>query len=162
MNSSIPAPAESLRVSGSFHWDDACVRRASTPPPPRVLPLQDLQRLRALLRTDFAIRHTLEANALEQELDRASSVSTAEVTPDLVTMNSRVICESREGDQVELTLVYPWDHDPSTGRISVLTPLGLSLLGCHVGAVVTGSPLTQPLTVTSIDYQPEEAGDVYR
>ncbi|MBI2395726.1 MAG: GreA/GreB family elongation factor [Deltaproteobacteria bacterium] len=162
MNSSLPVAPEDPRNSAPFHWDDACLRRASSPAPPRVLPQQDVQRLRALLRTHFATRHPAGAAALAHELDRAAVISTAEVPPDLVTMNSRVVCESRHGEQVQLTLVYPWDHDPSVGQVSVLTPLGVALLGCHVGAVVGGSPLMQPSSVTGILYQPEEAGDLYR
>jgi len=129
-----------------------------------VLPSQDVQRLRALLRTRFAELHRDEASALAHELDRATVISTAEVRPDSVTMNSRVLCESRDGVESELTLVYPWDHDPSSGRTSVLTPLGLSLVGRQVGAVVGGTDgaALEPLSVTRMLYQPEAAGDLYR
>jgi regulator of nucleoside diphosphate kinase len=142
-------------------------RRATSSTAPRVLPMQDVQRLRAVLRTHFAELHRDEAAALARELERATIVSTAEVLPDLVTMNSRVVCESGEGVQHEITLVYPWDHDPSTGRVSVLTPLGFSLVGSRVGAVVAGAggptrSAREPLSVTQLLYQPEEAGDLYR
>lgn len=162
MNSSLPVPPDDPRATALLHWDDACLRRASVPAPPRVLPMQDVQRLRAVLRTSFAVRSPRDAAALARELDRAGVVTAAEVQPDLVTMNSRVVCESCDGARIELTLVYPWDHDPSTGRTSVLTPLGLALLGCHVGAVVGGRDGVQPMSVTCMLYQPEEAGDVYR
>jgi len=39
-------------------------------------------------------------------------------------------------DQLEFTLVCPRDADPASRRVSILTPLGLSFLGCAVGAVV--------------------------
>jgi regulator of nucleoside diphosphate kinase len=40
------------------------------------------------------------------------------------------------GDQLEFTLVCPRHADPASRRVSILTPLGPSFLGCAVGAVV--------------------------
>ena len=65
----------------------------------------------------------------------------------------------------ELTLVYPDQADLSAGRISIMAPVGMALLGLRVGQTIEwpgpqGKPLT--LKVTELDYQPEAAGELHR
>jgi len=56
---------------------------------------------------------------------------------DRVAMNSRVTYEELpRGARRSVTLVYPIDADAGEGRISVLSPIGLSLLGRAPGSVV--------------------------
>ena len=81
---------------------------------------------------------------------------------DVVTMNSRI--EIREGDEAQtraLVLSYPAEADPQAGRISVLSPVGASLLGLRCGETAswrTPQGELRSATVTAILYQPEAAG----
>ncbi|MDM0018323.1 GreA/GreB family elongation factor [Variovorax saccharolyticus] len=54
---------------------------------------------------------------------------------DIASLNWTVVLELADGKEVrELTLVSPRDADISRRRVSVLTPLGLNLLGRSVGS----------------------------
>src|SRR5688572_8144847 len=93
---------------------------------------QDMQRLRQLLvapnRTTARDQEHLET--LWQELDRAIVVSTADAPQDVITMRTRVsVRDLGSGQHGEYTLVYPWEADVASNRISVLAPLGTALLG---------------------------------
>ena len=64
-----------------------------------------------------------------------------------------------------LTLCYPGDAEPAAGLISVLSPVGSSLLGLRAGD--TARWLTPPgegcaAQIAAIQYQPEAAGDYTR
>ena len=61
-----------------------------------------------------------------------------------------------------MTLVYPPDADAAQGMISVLSPIGTSLLGLSVGDVARWQGLDgKPgaLEVRAIEFQPEASGD---
>lgn len=135
--------------------------------PRRVLTAIDARRLRAMLETRAAGRSPMGA-ALEREIARAEIVAALTVPPDVITMNSRVLCVAPRGSR-ELQLVYPWDASSELGRISVLSELGLALLGNRIGARVRASSrlgargFDVPATwgLSQLLYQPEEAGDLY-
>lgn len=123
----------------------------------------DAERLHHLIRnasgTDERDRPYLAA--LKAELDRATVTSPDQLSPDVVTMNSRV--RLRDGRRTWImTLVFPEDADPEEGRISVLAPLGAAILGCRVGQRVEfrvpGGDL-RSCDILSVLYQPEAAGD---
>ena len=61
-----------------------------------------------------------------------------------------------------MTLCYPADTDPARGFISVLAPLGASLLGLREGDVAGWtSPLGEErqTRIVEILFQPEASGD---
>lgn len=100
---------------------------------------------------------------LEALLDAAEVVRSREVASNIVTMYSQVTIEdARSGRRSKLTLCYPRDADPAAGFISVLSPVGLGLIGLHVGALACwrmpggeeGSA-----RVVEILFQPEASGD---
>jgi regulator of nucleoside diphosphate kinase len=71
--------------------------------------------------------------ALRRELDRAVIVPSAQVPPDVVTMNSRVLYVDRTaGTRRSVRLVYPHRAD-GLGLVSVTSPLGTALLGLRAG-----------------------------
>ncbi len=71
---------------------------------------------------------------LAEELDRAIVVHKEQVPEDVVTMHARCIyLDERLGTQREIELVYPYEADPATGKVSVLTPVGSALIGLRVG-----------------------------
>jgi regulator of nucleoside diphosphate kinase len=97
----------------------------------------DLERLQRLLSDVDEHTPVLLIERLETELLRARVVDDASSGHDLVTLGSRVEFESRgTGKRRVVTLVLPEDVEgPET--LSVLTPIGCSLLGLRVGDVFT-------------------------
>ncbi|MBN9314583.1 MAG: GreA/GreB family elongation factor [Devosia sp.] len=86
------------------------------------------------------------------ELDRARIVPEAELAAGTVRMGSIVSYRTDGGVVGNITLVYP-DQADSSGRTSILTPLGTALIGVSVGDSIPwsfedGRPVT--LTVTSV------------
>lgn len=130
--------------------------------PRRVLTALDARRLRAMLHTRAAAHSAIGA-ALEREIERAAIVAALTVPPDVITMNSRVLCVAPRGSR-ELQLVYPWDASSELGRISVLSELGLALLGNRIGARIRASSwvgASATWGLSQLLYQPEEAGDLH-
>lgn len=100
-------------------------------------------------------------HALEQELEHASSVDAAAVPGDVVTMNSTIVlCDLASGEEEEYTLVYPEKASGMEGRLSVLAPLGLAILGRRKGdELEVPTPAgTRPVRIESIRFQPESEG----
>ena len=76
------------------------------------------------------------APLLDDLLANADITSPRTVRADVVTMNSRVeLVDPHTHRRQVLTLCYPQDAEPAAGFISVLSPVGASLLGLTVGAV---------------------------
>lgn len=102
--------------------------------PPLVITDRDRERLRALVLT-------LEGGALEEaadrlstEIERAEVVPADAIPPDVVTLHACVRFEDEStGKQREVMLVFPHEADPWSGRISILAPVGIALLGLRVG-----------------------------
>lgn len=117
----------------------------------------DHQRLRR-----FASRH----EPLLELLDVAELLPSSELPADIVSMNSEVeVLDPAQGRPRRLTLCYPDDARPDAGRISVLSPVGLSLLGRPVGSQVewrAGGGIAGRLRIQALLYQPEASGDLTR
>ncbi|HSI36354.1 MAG TPA: nucleoside diphosphate kinase regulator [Tepidisphaeraceae bacterium] len=123
----------------------------------------DLARLREMTRDLRANKHPLRqyAAGLEDELARARIIPAAGVPPDVVTMNSRVrIRDQRRRSTEILTLVYPRDANGVDGRVSILAPLGLALLGARAGDTISWVVPAglRTFIVDAVLYQPESAG----
>lgn len=75
----------------------------------------------------------METDAAEQLLEIVASATTLPAVTqrkDCVAMHSTVTyAQSATDTPHTITLVYPRDADPNAARISVLTPIGLALLG---------------------------------
>jgi regulator of nucleoside diphosphate kinase len=72
--------------------------------------------------------------ALRQELERADIIPSDEISPDVVTLNSRVRLRDLDEDEtMEFTIVLPEEADAQSGRISILAPLGTAMLGYRAG-----------------------------
>lgn len=89
-------------------------------------------------------------------LSRADHLPLRLVPEDMVTMNTRFVLLSRSGKQFVLTLVYPEEADKAKGNISVISHLGMSLLGRRSGEYISDS-----LRVGRIVYQPESRNDFH-
>lgn len=99
---------------------------------------------------------------LEAELARGKIVAPQQIPADVVTMNSRVQFKILETGKVfEKTLVYPKDLASTPDTLSILAPIGSSLLGLRIGQQIEW-PMpggAVHVEIVEIPYQPERAGD---
>ena len=100
---------------------------------------------------------------ISDRIELAELVAPRDIQPDRVSMYSQVeIEDSGSGVRQKLVLCYPADAEPAAGFISVLSPVGASLLGLRVGSVASWkSPKGDACSarVTAILFQPEASGD---
>lgn len=100
---------------------------------------------------------------LQVILNNSDVVDSRAVQPGIATMYSQVEvqdCHTRQ--RHKLTLCYPQDAEPAAGFISVLSPVGLALIGLPLGAVArweTPSGEQGCAELVEILFQPEASGD---
>jgi regulator of nucleoside diphosphate kinase len=122
---------------------------------------------RTLTELDFARLKKLGGGrppaAFAGDLEVAELVPAQQVPPDVVTMYSQVeVVDLHSRARHTLTLCYPADAEPARGFISVLSPVGASLLGLRVGDVAHWrTPHGEPCAaeVVALLFQPEASGD---
>jgi regulator of nucleoside diphosphate kinase len=122
------------------------------PKPPIALSASDHSRLLRLAET-LARRNAELADQLFAELERAEALSDAAGARAVVQMGSTVQYETDTGEARTVTLVFPQDENINAGRISILTPIGVALIGLGVGDAIdwrTREGRTRRLTVTWI------------
>ena len=101
--------------------------------PDIVISSGDFDRLEALADSLTAAQESTR-QALLGELARAEVVEASELPPTVVAMNSTVRFRIESSDEeFRLTLVYPRDAGKFPNTISVLTPVGMALLGMSAG-----------------------------
>ena len=107
-----------------------------------------------------------DASELAELLDAAEIVASADVPCTVATMRSQVLLtDTSSGRDFEVVLNYPDEADTREGRISVLSPIGLALLGCKVGdhPVWHRADGTQTHALfKALLFQPEAAGQFLR
>jgi regulator of nucleoside diphosphate kinase len=104
------------------------------------LSTSDHQRLRMLvdmvIQSQPRLRETLQP--LRNELERADVLPPELLPRTVVVMGSKVEVEDRESGEVDTyTLVYPEHADGAAGRLSILAPLGIGLIGFAEGDTFT-------------------------
>ncbi len=122
---------------------------------------------RLLTELDHSRLNNLRGGHLPPELadtmDSLDLVPSREVPPDVVTMYSQLMLEDvASGKRQKLTLCYPADAEPHNGFISVLSPVGASLLGMRVGSIArwrTPNGDACEALVAALLFQPEASGD---
>jgi regulator of nucleoside diphosphate kinase len=123
----------------------------------------DYARLEPMIRDEVASRSTARELlcVLKAKIDQARVLEPCHMPGDVVTMNSLVRVRDLETEEVEsYTLVYPAFADITKNLLSILTPVGTSLLGHRQGDTVVGMALLGParLRVEQVEFQPESAG----
>lgn len=96
--------------------------------------------------------------ALEEEIERAKVVPYDQIPADVVIMHSRVrIVDMRTGEQRVFQIVFPHEANYAEGKISVLAPIGMALLGCSAGTEVEWNVPSgrRRLLVEAVEHQPE-------
>lgn len=126
---------------------------------------QDMLRLTSLIESCAGGRVQPLADALDEELEWARPVAPAEIAADVVTMNSRVrYVDDLTGREREVVLSYPQDMRLGDGRVSILSPVGVALLGLSRGQSIRWTMpdgASHALRVLDVVYQPEAAGDFH-
>ena len=135
---------------------------------PRQLTRVDHIRLSRLVDAAAEARHPAPGliERAEDMLDTAEVIEGREMPADVVTMRSRIrLRRGGDAEALDLTLVYPDEIGAADGRISVLSPLGLSLIGARQGETVQWDGPhgeAQHAVLAAVTYQPEAAGDLAR
>jgi regulator of nucleoside diphosphate kinase len=78
-----------------------------------------------------------ESDWLLHELERAEVVADGTVPQDIVRMGSVVFYRTTSGDHRSVQLAFPRDADIGAGRISIMTPVGIALIGMRTGQSIT-------------------------
>lgn len=102
----------------------------------------------------FAERNPAVADQLFAELDRARTMDDSKLAADVVRMGSRLRFTSDVGEDRTVTLVFPGEADIAEGKVSVLTPIGVALIGLAAGQSIDWTARDgriHRLTVESVD-----------
>ncbi len=117
-----------------------------------------LEELIAAGRTRRQVRDKGALDELAREVARALIVSPNDIPSNVVTMDSVVDAVDLETNEpLRLTVSWPEDSDFESGRVNVLAPLGMALLGASEGSEVEW-PVPdgkRRIRLTSVVYQPE-------
>ncbi|MDF2620528.1 MAG: GreA/GreB family elongation factor [Xanthobacteraceae bacterium] len=100
--------------------------------PPIVVSDEDYGRLTKLAMAAIE-RFPEVAEELQIELERAQVLSTATIPEGVVQMASTVEYHSDVEQRRRVTLVFPGEADIAEGRVSILTPIGVALIGLSAG-----------------------------
>lgn len=121
--------------------------------PPIAISRTDHVRLQRLAETLSRTNADL-ADLLFAELVRAEVLPDEDTTREVVRMGSTLEYETTGGDKRIVTLVFPGEEDIAAGKVSILTPIGIALIGLSTGDAISWSSLggrTHQLTVTRIE-----------
>lgn len=126
---------------------------ARTPRPPVTIASDTLDRLERLAEAAMA-RNPELADRLLAELARARVLPPARMPADVAGIGSTVTFrDETTGREQTVVLVWPEDADIAAARASVLTPIGVALIGLRAGARFTWDTRageTRELTVLSV------------
>jgi regulator of nucleoside diphosphate kinase len=106
---------------------------------PIIVSNTDMDRLSRLVR---ALKHSLfrdqqQLELLDQTLESADVTSLERIPRDVIRMNCRIrVLDFGTRTKQLYTLVFPENADISIGRLSVLAPMGIALLGRRQGDVI--------------------------
>lgn len=132
--------------------------------PKIVINADDLAHIEALAEGAYE-RNPGLADRLLDEIGRARIVSSDMMPPNVVAIGSAVTYrDETTGAERTVTLAYPEDADITQHRISLMTPIGVALLGLSEGDVFhwdTRSDENRMLTVIRVE-QPSGTGELER
>ena len=78
-----------------------------------------------------------QVKKLQENLNRAQILKPEEIRTNLVSVGTMITLNSVENDKTEkLTILGPWESDPSKKVISYTSPIGEMLLNLSVGNTV--------------------------
>lgn len=118
---------------------------------------RELQEL-LLVAKQFAVPQPVFIRDLEDELRRAHVVPPENVPPYVVTMNSRFkLIYTDTGKEKSYTLAFPSEADLEEGKLSILSDLGVAILGYSVGDTIEWEfpEGLKRIRIDMIGFQPE-------
>ncbi|HYG15846.1 MAG TPA: GreA/GreB family elongation factor, partial [Bacteroidia bacterium] len=102
-----------------------------------IITVTDNNTLRSLLTAIPKHEKTKETGQLVTELERAEVIPDEEIDDDVIRINSYFELEDvQTGQMIKLTLTLPRLADFKQKKISVLSPLGVALIGFKQGMVI--------------------------
>jgi regulator of nucleoside diphosphate kinase len=129
--------------------------------------MDDMDRLTQLVGAlrDPQFRDQQQLDLIDEVLQNASVMASEHVPIDVIRMNSRFrVLDLDNGKRAQYTLVFPENADISNGRLSILAPLGASVLGRRreevVEAKVPGG--TRRLKIEYALYRPTARAKSFR
>ena len=129
----------------------------------RTLTELDHVRLARLSRGAREVSPARAEGPIDGVLDGADLVASRAIAPDVVTMYSQVeLADQASGRKYRLTVCYPTDAEPASGFVSVLSPVGASLIGRRVGSIARWRMPNGDegaAEVLAVVFQPEASGD---
>ncbi|WP_371367735.1 Regulator of nucleoside diphosphate kinase [Sporomusa rhizae] len=125
---------------------------------------KDQERLEKLiqLEEEFATDSKAPLEELKDELKRAVVTEPQNIPHDVITMRSQVLLKDLScGEEMIYTLVYPDEANILEGKISVLAPIGMAILGYREKDRVDWKipEGVAQLKVEKILFQPEASGN---
>lgn len=93
------------------------------------------------------------------ELDRAEIVPHDKLPDNIISIGAYASFVTSAGKENHVTLVLPADADISSGKISILTPVGVALLGLSAGQSIswkTRNDQVETLTVLAVNRTPSK------
>ncbi|WP_249977709.1 nucleoside diphosphate kinase regulator [Vreelandella olivaria] len=133
--------------------------------PPLLINRLDAERLQRLIDA-AADKDQMVAELLQDELSRGEIVDPEDIPDNVVSMNSQIqFTDLTRNRQMVRTLVYPHALSTTEDGISVMAPIGASLLGLKVGDTIDWPLPNQQetrLRVDAIIWQPEREKQYHR
>lgn len=133
--------------------------------PPLLINRLDAERLQRLI-DDASEKDQAVADMLENELSRGVVVDPQEIPENVVSMNSQIqFTDLTRDKQMIRTLVYPHALSSTEDGLSVMAPIGASLIGLKVGDIIDWPLPNNSQTLLRIDavlWQPEREGQFHR
>lgn len=100
--------------------------------PPITVTESDQDRLSRLAESHSSSNSAV-ADELLAELERAEVVADEQIAADVVRMGSSLRFTTDAGHDRSVALVFPGEADIGLGKISILTPIGVALIGLSTG-----------------------------
>jgi len=130
-----------------------------------VVTINDYHRLMGLVRFCAAeVEMPGLVSSLYRNLSDAKKLPPEVIERSIVTMNSKVrLQELKSSRETEITITYPHDAEPRERKISVLSSIGLALLGRKEKDIVSWNIPSGigSFEIVKVTYQPEAAGHFY-
>jgi len=100
----------------------------------------------------------LSYHELLRKLECATILPLRDVPYNIITMNSQIFLRDPDSDKkMVFELVFPKYADPARNKISIISPVGVSLLGKEVKDIINyeGTTGARRLKIEKLLYQPE-------
>ncbi|MBK7653420.1 MAG: GreA/GreB family elongation factor [Flammeovirgaceae bacterium] len=128
-----------------------------------LITVDDFERLLARMNyVPSTERLSIMERQLYLKLLSAETISQLKISKRVITMNSRVrLRESLTQKEIEVTITYPENANSRESKISILSPVGIALIGQQKGDQVSWkipSGVGQ-FEIIEILYQPESVGE---